>query len=159
MAGAGGWDSPNMAQTSQCSHKPLSQAWDGNTDKNTSIPGQAGFLSWQKHVNRAGAIIFFSHRILQRGIDQDVTQEVVFFFFMEIWVNNIITYYKTFQRKKKNGHQRVKTILWLAGLAPGFGRLASTNNTTFFLGLEQALAQFTASFWACNWFLSRLCSI
>lgn len=78
---AGGWDSPDMAQTSQCSHKPLSQAWDGNTDKNTNTPGQAEFLSRQKHVNRAGAKVFFSHRIPQRGIDQDVTQEVVLFIY------------------------------------------------------------------------------
>lgn len=44
-------------------------------------PGQAGFLSRQKHVNRAGATVFSSHRTSQRGIDQDVTQEVVFFSF------------------------------------------------------------------------------
>lgn len=69
-------------QTSQRSHKPLSQAWDGNTDKNANTPGQAEFLSRQKHVNRAGATVFFSHRIPQRGIDQDVTQEVVLLFFL-----------------------------------------------------------------------------
>ena len=32
---AGGKDSPDTAQTLQCIHKPLSQAWDGNMDKNT----------------------------------------------------------------------------------------------------------------------------
>lgn len=42
---AGGKDSPDMAQTLQHSHKPLLQAWDGNIDKNTNTPGQAGFLS------------------------------------------------------------------------------------------------------------------
>lgn len=78
---AGGKVSSDMAQTLQRSHKPLSQAWDGNTDKNTNTPGQERFLSRQKHVNRAGATVFFSYKILQRGIDQDVTQEVVFFFF------------------------------------------------------------------------------
>lgn len=69
---AGVEDSPDMAQTSQRTHKPLSQAWDGNTDENTNTPGRAGLLSPQKHVNRAGAAVFFSHRVSQRGIDQDV---------------------------------------------------------------------------------------
>lgn len=65
---AGVKDSPDSAQTLQRTHKPLSQAWDGNTDKNTNTPGQAGFLSRRKHVNTAGATVFFSHRISQRGI-------------------------------------------------------------------------------------------
>lgn len=73
---APGWagvaDSPDMAQTSQRTHKPLSQAWDGNTDKNTNRPGRAGLRSPQKHVNRAGAVALVSHRISQRGIDRDV---------------------------------------------------------------------------------------
>ena len=83
---AGGKHSPDMAQTLQHSRTPLSQAWDGNTDKSTNAPGQAGFLSRQRHGNRAGATVFFSRKIPQRGRDQDVTQEVVFFFFffMEI---------------------------------------------------------------------------
>lgn len=78
---AGGWASPDMAQTSQCSHKPLSQAWDGSTDKNTNTPGQAEFLFQQKHVNRAGAMVFFSHRIPQRGIDQECHSRGSFIFF------------------------------------------------------------------------------
>lgn len=56
--------------------------WDGNTDKNTNTPEQVGFLSQQKRGDRAEATVFFSHKISQRGTDQDVTQEVVFFFFL-----------------------------------------------------------------------------
>ena len=41
---AGGKDSPDTAQTLQCSHKPRSQAWDGNMDKNTQHP-RAGRVS------------------------------------------------------------------------------------------------------------------
>ena len=40
--------------------------------KTPNTPGQAGFLSPQRHVNRAGATIFFSHKIPQKGIDQEV---------------------------------------------------------------------------------------
>ena len=69
---AGGKDSPDMAQTLQCSHKPLSQAWDGNTDKNTQHSRAGRISSPQRHVNRAGATIFFSHKIPQKGIDQDI---------------------------------------------------------------------------------------
>ena len=70
--------------------------------KTPNTPGQAGFLSPQKHVNRAGATVFFSHKIPQRGIDQDVTQEVVFFFFSSFsWKFESTTLSsKTFQRKK-----------------------------------------------------------
>ena len=82
---AGGKGSPDVVQTLQRSRKPLSQAWDGNTDKSTNAPGQAGFLSQQKHGNRAGATVFFSHKTPQRGVDQGVTQELVFvFLFVEI---------------------------------------------------------------------------
>lgn len=77
---------------------PLSQAWDATQTKTPNTPGQAGFLSPQKHVNRAGATVFFSHKTPQRGIDQDVTQEVVFFFFHGNLSHNISS--KTFQRKK-----------------------------------------------------------
>lgn len=81
--------------------QPLSQAWDGNTDKNTNTPGQAGFLSRQKHVNRAGATVFVSHRTSRRGIDQDVTEEVVFFSsFSWKLESTTLSPYKTFQRKK-----------------------------------------------------------
>ncbi|MBV99608.1 Polypeptide N-acetylgalactosaminyltransferase 11, partial [Eschrichtius robustus] len=38
----GGKGSPDVVQTLQRRHKPLSQAWDGNTDKSTNAPGQAG---------------------------------------------------------------------------------------------------------------------
>lgn len=148
----GRWEGlPRHSQTLQCSHKPLSQAWDGNTDKNTNTPGQAGFLSRQKHVNSAGAAVFFSHRIPLRGIDQDVTREVVFFVFLVFFfswkfesttLSPIIRYFS----KENNSHQQAKRILWLAGLAPGFGRLASARISAFFLGLEQALAFLPASF-------------
>ena len=42
---AGRKDSPDTTQTLQCSHNPLSQAWDGNTDKNTQHP-RAGRISF-----------------------------------------------------------------------------------------------------------------
>ena len=48
--------------------------------------------------------------------------------------------HKDISEKENNGHQRTKVILWLAGLAPGYGRLASTSKTPFFLDLKQALA-------------------
>lgn len=41
---AGGKDSPDMAQTLQCSHKPLSQAWDGNRQKHTTPQGRQDFF-------------------------------------------------------------------------------------------------------------------
>ena len=55
--------------------------------KTPNTPRQAGFLSPQRHVNRAGATIFFSHKIPQKGIDQDVCHSkdsfcFVFFFFL-----------------------------------------------------------------------------
>ena len=69
---AGRKHSSDTTQTLQCSQNPLSQAWDGNTDKNTQHSRAGRISSPQRHVNRAGATIFFSHKIPQKGIDQDV---------------------------------------------------------------------------------------
>lgn len=106
---AGGKDYPDTAQTLQGSHKPLSQAWDGNTDKNTNSPG---FHSRQKHVNSTGATVFFSHRTPQRGIDQDVTQEVVFFFFFLfsfLFHGNLSQqHYHLLYFSKENSHQKAR---------------------------------------------------
>ena len=48
------------AQTLQCSHKPLSQAWDGNTDKNTQHPraGRVSFYTETCKQSRSYSILF-----------------------------------------------------------------------------------------------------
>lgn len=81
---AGAKDGRDVAQTPQRTHEPLSQAWDGHPDKTTNAP--AGRVSLPTETcKQSRSYVFFPHRISQRGIDQDVTQEVVFFlFFMEI---------------------------------------------------------------------------
>ena len=63
-------------------HRPGMATWT----KTLNTPGQAGFLSPQKHINRAGTTVFFPRKIPQRGIDQDVCHSrgivfVVFSFF------------------------------------------------------------------------------
>lgn len=93
--------------------------------------GRASFPTETCKQSR-GYSIFFPQDFSERN-HQDVTQEVVFFFFH----GNLSQHYrllKDISEKENNGHQRAKMILWLAGLAPGFGRLASTSNN-FFLGL------------------------
>lgn len=136
----GGKDSPDMIQTLQRRHKPLQQAWDGNTDKNTNTPGQVGFLPQQKCGDRAEATVFFSHKIPQREIDRDVTQEVFFFSFSWKFESAALSPVVRYFRERKQWSPRGKNDPWLAGLAPGFGRPASTSKTAFFLGLKQALA-------------------
>lgn len=67
---------------------------------------------------------------------------------MEIWVKNIITYYISAKKKVSKEQENP-----LAGFQ--VRRLASTSST-FFLGLEQALAFPTASIWAYSWYPSEL---
>lgn len=78
---AGGKDSQIWPRHYNVATSPYHRPGMATQTKTPNTPGQAGFLSPQKHVNRAGATVFFSHKTPQRGIDQDVTQEVVFFFF------------------------------------------------------------------------------
>lgn len=78
---AGVKDSPDAAQTLQRTHKPLSQAWDGNTDKNTNP--RAGRVSFPTETckHSRGYSIFFPQDFSERN-HQDVTQEVVFSFLL-----------------------------------------------------------------------------
>lgn len=125
-------------------------------------------LGWQhrqKHQHpRAGRVSFPTETCKQRGscsilFPQDSSERnrpgcysrgsffcfSCFFFswkFESTTLSPIIRYFS----KENNSHQQAKRILWLAGLAPGFGRLASARISAFFLGLEQALAFLPASF-------------
>lgn len=124
--------------------QPLSQAWDGNTDKNTNTPGQAGFLSRQKHVNRTGATVFVSHRTSRRGIDQDVTEEVVFFFLFHGNLSqqhyHLIKHFRGRKQCSPKGRNDLVTDWpcwqgWLQDLAD-----RPPPETAFFWSSEQALA-------------------
>lgn len=73
-----------------------------------------GFCSRQKHVNSTGATVVFSHRTPQRGINQDVTQEVVFFPPNgNLRKKNIITYY--ISAKKKVSKEQENPLAGRAG--------------------------------------------
>lgn len=51
----GKWDSQTGPKHHNYNYKFLSKIWDDFTDRNTNTEDQAGFLSQQKHINRAGA--------------------------------------------------------------------------------------------------------
>lgn len=108
-------------------------------------PRAGGFLSRQKHVNRAGATELFSHSIPQRIIDQDVTQEVVFFSFswkFESTLSPIIRHFRERKQRSPKGKNDP-----LAGKAGSRIQKTSLHQLVqlFFLGLKQALAWLTAS--------------
>lgn len=98
---AGGKDSPDMAQTLQCSHKPLSQAWDGNTDKNTQHPraGRVSFSTETCKQSRSYSILF-PQDSSERNRPGCHSRGSFFFFFFSWKFESTTLSSKTFQRKK-----------------------------------------------------------
>lgn len=127
---AGGKGSPDRAQTLQCSHKPLSRlGWQHRQKHQDPRAGGASFPTEMCKHSRSYDILF-SHTIPQRGINQDVTQEVVWLFSFFLHGNLSQQHYHLLQdisEKEDSGPQRAKATLWLAGLAPGFGRRTLTS--------------------------------
>lgn len=71
MAGQAGRTPQTRPRHYNVAKTPYHRPGMATQTKTPNTPGQAGFLSPQRHVNRAGATIFFSHKIPQKGIDQE----------------------------------------------------------------------------------------